>query len=115
MKPPSRLLAVALSLGAFAASAFSAEPPRLKRAGSFLGIHFDFHAGPDCTEVGKNTTPAMVQRIIDLVHPDDRSATLEEYQRQIKTGFTVDFENRCLCKDGSWRWLSWRIPTHVWR
>lgn len=50
--------------------ASSADPPRLRRAESFFGIHFDFHAGPDCTEVGKNTTPAMVEKIIDLVHPD---------------------------------------------
>lgn len=64
-----RLLAV-LSFGAVVSWVIAAEPPRLKRADSFLGIHFDFHAGPDCTEVGKNTTPAMVQRIIDLVHPD---------------------------------------------
>jgi hypothetical protein len=46
------------------------NPPRLKRADSFLGMHFDFHAGPDCKEVGKNTTPAMIENIIDLVHPD---------------------------------------------
>jgi hypothetical protein len=46
------------------------SPSRLKRADSFLGIHFDFHAGPDCKEVGKNTTPAMIDRIIDLVQPD---------------------------------------------
>lgn len=53
-----------------AAPANSELPKRLKRADSFLGIHFDFHAGPDCTEVGKNTTPAMVERIIDLIGPD---------------------------------------------
>jgi hypothetical protein len=46
------------------------DPPRLKRADSFLGIHFDFHAGEDCKEVGKNTTPEMIEKIIDLVHPD---------------------------------------------
>ena len=45
-------------------------PKRLKRQDSFLGIHFDFHAGADCTQIGKNTTPAMVNNIIDLVHPD---------------------------------------------
>lgn len=45
-------------------------PRRLKRADSFLGIHFDFHASDDCTEVGKNTTPQMVENIIELVHPD---------------------------------------------
>ncbi len=47
------------------------EPhPRLKRADSFLGVHFDFHAGPDCTEIGKNTTPAMIESVIDQVRPD---------------------------------------------
>jgi hypothetical protein len=51
--------------------ALAAEPPpRLKRAESFLGIHFDFHAGADCTNVGAHTTPAMVESIINLVHPD---------------------------------------------
>jgi len=45
-------------------------PKRLRRSQSFLGIHYDFHAGPDCTEIGKNTTPEMVESIIDQVHPD---------------------------------------------
>ncbi len=27
------------------------EPPRMKRADAFLGIHFDFHAGDDCDRV----------------------------------------------------------------
>ena len=64
----------ALLLGTCTVSAGqSAErelPPRLKRADSYLGIHFDFHAGEDCKEVGKHTTPAMIENIIDLVHPD---------------------------------------------
>ncbi|NLX53941.1 MAG: hypothetical protein GXY58_02370 [Planctomycetaceae bacterium] len=53
-----------------AGSARGEDPPRLKRAESFLGIHFDFHAGEDCTEVGKHTTPEMVENIINLVQPD---------------------------------------------
>lgn len=47
-----------------------AAPKRLKRAESFLGIHFDFHAGKDCTEIGKNTTREMVENIINQVRPD---------------------------------------------
>jgi alpha-L-fucosidase len=47
-----------------------ATSKRLKRADSFLGIHFDFHAGKDCTQIGRNTTREMVQNIIDQVHPD---------------------------------------------
>ena len=45
-------------------------PARLKRSESFLGIHFDFHAGDDCTEVGRGVTARRVERVIDLVRPD---------------------------------------------
>jgi hypothetical protein len=48
----------------------AAAPKRLKRSDSYFGIHFDFHAGPDCNEIGKNTTPEMVEKIIDAAHPD---------------------------------------------
>ena len=50
--------------------ASTGSPKRLKRADSFFGIHFDFHAGADCKEIGKNTTPEMVETILDAAHPD---------------------------------------------
>jgi len=46
------------------------EPTRKTRAESFLGIHFDFHAGADCDRVGQRTTREMVQLVIDKVKPD---------------------------------------------
>jgi hypothetical protein len=46
------------------------DPPRLKRADSFFGVHFDFHAGPDCNEIGKNVDQAMVENIVFHVKPD---------------------------------------------
>ena len=64
------LAAVLLPAALLAQEASKESPKRLRRADSFLGIHFDFHAGPDCTEIGKNTTLAMVENIINLVHPD---------------------------------------------
>ncbi|MCF0233860.1 MAG: hypothetical protein HUK22_02635, partial [Thermoguttaceae bacterium] len=45
-------------------------PPRPLRAESFFGVHFDFHAGAGDVNIGANTTPEMVQAIIDAVHPD---------------------------------------------
>lgn len=45
------------------------KKPR-RRAGAFLGLHFDFHAGPGNDRIGENVTPEMVQRIVDLVGPD---------------------------------------------
>jgi len=70
--PRAALAALLLAVGAVqpGRSGEAQNPPRLRRANSFLGVHFDFHAGPDCREVGKNTTPAMVENIIALVHPD---------------------------------------------
>jgi hypothetical protein len=52
------------------ASATDATPKRLKRADSFFGVHFDFHARADDTNIGANTTPVMVEEIISLVRPD---------------------------------------------
>jgi hypothetical protein len=44
-------------------------PPRLKRSESFLGMHFDFHAGPDCQEVGKRTTRESIDVSIRCPRP----------------------------------------------
>ena len=60
----------ALLVCGLAIEASAAEPPRLRRAEAFLGIHFDFHAGDDCDRVGARTTPEMVQTVIDKVRPD---------------------------------------------
>ncbi len=69
MRLPLLSLATLVTLSVSVLSAAS-TPPRLKRADSFLGVHFDFHAGANDREVGKNVTPAMINRIIDLVGPD---------------------------------------------
>ena len=41
-----------------------------KRSEGFFGLHFDFHAGSDCTEVGKNVTDEMIREIIETLNPD---------------------------------------------
>ena len=66
---PFLILLLAAGLVAQAAEP-TANPKRPRRADSFLGIHFDFHAGKDCTEIGKNTTPEMIESVINQVHPD---------------------------------------------
>ena len=45
---------------------------------------------------------------LDFVHPDDREVTSVERQRLRMGGRVLDFENRYLAKDGTYRWLSWR-------
>jgi PAS domain S-box-containing protein len=44
---------------------------------------------------------------IDLVHPEDRDATIAEAQKIASGQETIWFENRYRTKDGSYRWLLW--------
>jgi PAS domain S-box-containing protein len=43
-----------------------------------------------------------------LIHPDDRERSREELVRLQNREPSPYFENRIQCKDGSYRWLSWR-------
>ncbi|NJD90870.1 MAG: PAS domain S-box protein, partial [Geobacter sp.] len=64
---------------------------------------------PACTEVlGYSQDELITKPFIEFIHPDDRQPTLEEMARQQQLGYTMAFENRYLCKDGSVRWLSWQ-------
>ena len=44
---------------------------------------------------------------INLVHPDDREATIAEATKVFQGYKTMRFRNRCLAKDGSFRWIVW--------
>jgi PAS domain S-box-containing protein len=49
----------------------------------------------------------MSRPFIEFVHPDDRQRTLEQNAAVRRGGKALSFENRYLCKDGSYRWLRW--------
>jgi PAS domain S-box-containing protein len=44
---------------------------------------------------------------LEFVHPDDRDRTLNQNGDVRDGGRALGFENRYLCKDGSFRWLRW--------
>ncbi|MEO7455724.1 MAG: PAS domain-containing protein [Gemmatimonadaceae bacterium] len=44
---------------------------------------------------------------IEFVHPDDRERTLAQNGAVRAGGHAIAFENRYLCKDGTYRWLRW--------
>lgn len=45
---------------------------------------------------------------LDFVHPEDRDTTIAEAERLLNsTAKSIQFQNRYICKDGSWRWLEW--------
>ena len=45
-------------------------PKRLQRKDSYFGVHFDFHAELSDKNIGQNTTPEMIDAIIDIIGPD---------------------------------------------
>lgn len=51
-------------------SADAQSPKPKKRADSFFGIHFDFHASASDTLIGKRLTTAMIDSMLTAVNPD---------------------------------------------
>ena len=49
----------------------------------------------------------MSRPFIEFVHPDDRARTLDQNAQVRAGGHALGFENRYICKDGSYRWLLW--------
>jgi PAS domain S-box-containing protein len=49
----------------------------------------------------------MSRPFIEFVHPDDRERTLAQNKAVRGGGKALGFENRYLCKDGSYRWFLW--------
>ncbi len=43
----------------------------------------------------------------EFIHPEDMNASVEAGEKLLVGEPVVNFENRYLCKDGSYRWISW--------
>lgn len=48
-----------------------------------------------------------------FVHPEDHEKTLNASQELVAGAELISFENRYRCKDGSYRWISWRSRPFV--
>jgi PAS domain S-box-containing protein len=51
--------------------------------------------------------------LFDFVHPDDRQRTLDQ-NRKVRSGEpAILFQNRYVCKDGSYRWFLWNATADL--
>lgn len=57
--------------------------------------------------LGYTREELMSRPFIEFVHPDDRERTLKQNALVRGGGQALAFENRYLCKDGSFRWFRW--------
>ncbi|KKM67501.1 hypothetical protein LCGC14_1470450, partial [marine sediment metagenome] len=75
----------------------------------------DAHTGyfTDCNPalssvLGFSSEEFLARPFIEFVHPDDRQSTIDTVEEQLKGSPVARFENRYICKDGSYKWLEWR-------
>ena len=59
------------------------------------------------TVLGFTEDELLSMSIFDLIHPDDRAKTMQEYEQLALGHPTPMMENRLRTKDGSYRWVDW--------
>lgn len=108
-------LLVGLGLSAFMSSLHS----RLETGNRFIDLSVDMfcilgfdgffkNLNPSWEKVlGFTTTELTETPRVEFIHPEDREATAREVARLQHGEVTLAFENRYLCKDGSYKWLLW--------
>jgi PAS domain S-box-containing protein len=109
------LLCGGLGLGTFMASLYSQMETRSR----FLDLSIDMFCIAGFDGFFKNLNPSfektlgfttkelMANPYLEFIHPDDRAATVVEKDGLTQGKVTFAFENRYLCKDGSYKWLLW--------
>ena len=58
--------------------------------------------------LGFSSEEFLARPFIEFVHLDDRQSTINEVEKQLKGSPLAMFENRYICKNGSYKWLEWR-------
>lgn len=59
--------------------------------------------------LGWSESELKKKRWIELVHPDDKEAFADLLKSLLSGAGTSNYENRVMCKDESWRWISWSL------
>jgi PAS domain S-box-containing protein len=64
-----------------------------------------------CSVLGYEADELLGTPVLDLIHPDDRTAAVEG-ARSLATGATAQrYENRIRCRDGGYKWLGWTLQS----
>lgn len=58
--------------------------------------------------LGYSREELLSRSFLEFVHPDDRASTIKEVENLAQGRPTVDFHNRYLASDGTYRWLAWQ-------
>jgi PAS domain S-box-containing protein len=113
------LVFVVISLGV--STLMVSQYSELETGNHFINMSADLFCTTDADGFLKSLNPAwekilgfttkelMAKPWIEFVHPEDRRLTNAEADYVGQGGSIFGFENRFVCKDGSYKWLSWNI------
>jgi PAS domain S-box-containing protein len=108
-------LLVGLAINGFMGSLYS----KLETGNRFMDLSVDMFCVAGFDGFFKNLNPSfektlgfttkelMAKPYIEFIHPDDHPTTVVEKDGLKEGKVTFAFENRYLCKDGSYKWLLW--------
>jgi len=63
--------------------------------------------------LGFSSEELQAKPMIEFVHPEDRERTVAQNREVRSGGHALAFENRYLCKDGSYKWLLWNATADL--
>lgn len=63
--------------------------------------------------LGYSINELLDKRLVDLVHPKDVDATLKIILDLTNGESVSGFVNRCLCCNGTYKWIEWRAVAHA--
>lgn len=63
--------------------------------------------------LGFSERELLGRRWIEFVHPQDRNVRAGRAEMSVNRDRPASFENRFLCKDGSYKWVSWHVSFQI--
>ncbi len=86
---------------------FRLSPSIISKANTNTGFFIEVNEAVTKT-LGYSVEEFTSTLIPEMIHPDDVKETTDKVAEQINGKEVICFENRYLCKDGTYKWMAWQ-------